>query len=314
MVTYNHEKFIGQAIESVLMQKTAFSYELVIGEDCSPDRTRAIVTEFHRRHPSVIRPLLRDHNLGGIDNYVETLRACKGQYVAILDGDDYWTSPDKLQKQVDFLDSHPGYAICYHDVLGFYEDGSLEPRPLSPRLKHISTLADLLLVSPPSCSVMYRRGLFSDFPDWFCTLEIGDWPLHIMNARHGRIGYIDEVMAARRKHGGGVYSSVGKLARLKAKVQVYDCLDGYLGSRYRGIVRGMRSRCYHRMALESERVGEAAKARGYARKALLVRPFNKYVAARQLAGTCVRLHSPAVYKLIRSVARLAGASRPTAVS
>lgn len=314
MVTYNHEKFITQAVQSVLMQTAAFPYELVIGEDCSQDRTRAIVTEFQRRHPSVIRLLLWDHNLGAMENFVETLRTCKGQYVAILDGDDYWTSPDKLQKQVDFLDSHPGFAISYHDVLRFNDDRSLEPRPLSSRGKHISTLEDLLLVSPPSCSVMYRRGLFADFPDWFYTLEIGDWPLHIMNARRGGIGYIDEVMAAHRKHGGGVYSSMGNLARLKAKVQVYDCLDGYLGRRYRRIVRGMLSKCYHRMAIECERAGEAASARGYARKALFVRPFNEHVAVRRLVGTCVRLHSPLVYRVIRSLARLAGVHRPAAAS
>ena len=91
MITYNHERFIAQAIESVLMQETDFRVELVIGEDCSTDGTRAIVREFGERFPERIRLLLPEHNLGMMPNFVATLSACRGQYVALLEGDDYWT-------------------------------------------------------------------------------------------------------------------------------------------------------------------------------------------------------------------------------
>ncbi|MDQ3815609.1 MAG: glycosyltransferase family 2 protein, partial [Armatimonadota bacterium] len=123
MVTYNHEKYIAQAVESVLMQETNFDYELIIGEDCSQDKTRAIVMDFQRRFPERIRLLLPEKNLGGSGktNFLQTLAAAQGQYVALLEGDDYWTSPHKLQKQVDFLDSHPECAICFHKSNMLYE-------------------------------------------------------------------------------------------------------------------------------------------------------------------------------------------------
>src|ERR1700745_2179124 len=107
MITYNHEQFIAQAIESVLMQKVNFDFEIVIGEDCSTDGTRAIVLDFQHRYPGRIALILRPRNIGPMWTKESTLAACRGQYLSILEGDDYWTSTDKIQKQVDFLDSHP---------------------------------------------------------------------------------------------------------------------------------------------------------------------------------------------------------------
>ena len=114
MITYNHERFIRQAIESVLDQKVNFDFEIVIGEDCSTDSTRTIVAELQQQYPDRIVALMRPHNLGAMRNLQETLAACKGQYVALLEGDDYWTSQHKLQKQVDFLDARPDCAISCH--------------------------------------------------------------------------------------------------------------------------------------------------------------------------------------------------------
>src|SRR6185436_18390622 len=122
MIAYNIERFIGQAIDSVLMQRADFDYEIVIGEDCSTDGTRDIVRQYAAEHPSKIRPILRVNNLGMNANFVATLQECRGTYIALLDGDDYWTSPYKLQRQVDFLDNHPEYSISFHNVTIVYED------------------------------------------------------------------------------------------------------------------------------------------------------------------------------------------------
>src|SRR6202022_1084614 len=126
MITYNHERFIAQAIESALAQRVEFDYEIVIGEDLSTDNTRAIVLDFARRYPDRILPILRDRNIGAMRNFAQTIAACRGQYLAFLEGDDYWTSPDKLQKQVDFLDAHYECAISCHRVRYLYELGSAE--------------------------------------------------------------------------------------------------------------------------------------------------------------------------------------------
>ncbi|MDF1549683.1 MAG: glycosyltransferase, partial [Bacteroidales bacterium] len=116
MITYNHEKYIGQAIEGVLMQKTNFDIELLIGEDFSNDNTRNICMGYKNKYPDKIKLLLREKNIGMMRNFIQTLNTCKGKYIALCDGDDYWTDPLKLQKQVDFLEANPEYALCYHRV------------------------------------------------------------------------------------------------------------------------------------------------------------------------------------------------------
>jgi len=135
VTTYNQEHLITQAIDSILTQQVNFPIEIVIGEDASSDRTREIVVELGKQHPDKIRVLLRDPEvaerdrrirLAGKINYLTALRACRGEYIAILDGDDYFTSPHKLQRQVDFLDTHRECVICFHNVLAVYEDGRKE--------------------------------------------------------------------------------------------------------------------------------------------------------------------------------------------
>src|SRR5215217_1764661 len=146
LTTYNHEKWISQAIESTLLQKTNFDYEVVIMEDCSTDRTRDIVTSYQRRYPDKIRLVLSEMNKCDNTNWIAAWQTSPSRYVAFLDGDDYWTSPYKLQRQVDFLDTHPDYAICYHNVTVLYEDGSrkLFFHDRSAAKKETSTLEDLL--------------------------------------------------------------------------------------------------------------------------------------------------------------------------
>jgi len=236
MITYNHERFVAQAIESALEQEVDFEYEIVIGEDRSTDNTREIVFEFQRRRPDRIRLLLRENNLGMIQNFVQTLQACCGEYVAILESDDFWTSSLKLQKQVEFLDSHPECAICFHNVTMMYEDGSEEPY-CSQNQKTISTLKDLLLSNfIPNCSVMFRRGLFGEFPAWYYSMGMGDRPLHILNAQHGAIGYIDEVLGTYRVHSGGVWSAQSHDRGLREEFHMYEAVNAHLGFKYDHIV------------------------------------------------------------------------------
>jgi glycosyltransferase involved in cell wall biosynthesis len=234
MMTYNHERYIAQAINSVLMQNVSFDYELVIGEDCSTDNTRNIVVEFRDRYPDKIRLVLSDTRVGGHKNAARIREACQGQYIAVLDGDDYWTCPDKLQKQVDFMDSHPEYAACFHDAIAIYEDGSSEPHNYCPaNLKERITVEDLLVADYiPSCGLVCRRELVGKFPDWVDTLKMGDWPAAIFLAQHGQIEYINEVMATYRIHAGGVWSRLSAVERLQANLEFYTRINVYLNSQY----------------------------------------------------------------------------------
>jgi glycosyltransferase involved in cell wall biosynthesis len=135
IITYNHEKFVAQALNSILTQRVNFDYENVVGEDHSKDGTREILMDFHQRHPQRIVPLLRDKNMGAVPNTGATLAACRGTYIAPLEGDDYWTDEHTLQKQIDFLDSHPGSTMA---VYRMHAGGIWTSRPTMSRIREIT--------------------------------------------------------------------------------------------------------------------------------------------------------------------------------
>ena len=114
MTAYNHEKYLEKCLDSVLSQKTDFDFEIVLGEDCSGDRTREIALEYQIRYPQIIKLFLPENNIGMMDMDVATYSLCKGEYLALLNGDDYWTDENKLQTQADFLDANPDTVICFH--------------------------------------------------------------------------------------------------------------------------------------------------------------------------------------------------------
>lgn len=304
MVTYNHEKFIAKAIDSILMQRTNFDYEIVIGEDCSTDNTRNIIIDYQNKYPEKFKLLLNEKNLGMHKNGVQTLQACTGEYVAILEGDDYWTSPDKLQKQVNFLDNHPECVLCFHNVSEVYIDGSREPHDACRSdQKEFSTIEDLLEGNfIPHCTILYRRGLV-DIPDWFSSLPMGDWPHHILLALHGQIGYINEVMAAHVFHPAGVWYSFSQswLKEAKAKIQVYDQLQTCFepNSKYRKIIDRILPTLCLDVASMYENVGDLDNAKNYARRCL-TRQLLLNVRLFQVLSS---IYAPRIYKILRTLKR-----------
>ncbi len=130
VITYGQERYIREAMDSILCQRVSIPWEIVVGEDASPDGTRGILQEYQERDPQHIRLFLRERNLGATRNLYEVLQACQGRYIALLEGDDYWTDPDKLQKQVEYLDSHPEAVACTHRCL--FVDQHSRPIPGMP--------------------------------------------------------------------------------------------------------------------------------------------------------------------------------------
>ncbi len=320
IVTYNHEPYIARAIEGALMQQTDFPYEIVIGEDDSSDNTRAIVNSYGERYPDKIRLLLNDRSNviyisgrpTGRWNFVNTLKHAQGKYIALCEGDDYWTDPTKLQKQVDFLENHPECAICFHNVLVVWEDGSQAPRCYcSPDQKESSSLVDLFRDNfIPTCSVMYRGGLVTEFPNWFYQLPQGDWPLHILHAQYGNIGYIDEVMGVYRKHSAGVWSLLG-LRGMEAIIQVLEAVDAHFQFRYETIIKSEIFRYRYRLTLSYEQAGELTKARTWAKSCVFDLKHNQSVSTLEIIKMLFRVYlpiksmlrsrTPAVYRAIRSI-------------
>ena len=116
IITFNQVDFIAKALDSVLMQRTSFDYDIVIGDDCSKDGTDQVIGDYQKRFPAKVKPIFRTKNVGMNTNFKETLERCQGDYVALLEGDDYWSDPEKMERQVAFLDRHPGCALCHHRV------------------------------------------------------------------------------------------------------------------------------------------------------------------------------------------------------
>jgi len=114
VVSYNHSKYIKQALNSILMQNLDCAYEIIIGDDCSTDETQEIIKEYHKQYPDMIKPILRKNNIGPTKNLYDVLLNCSGKYIAILEGDDFWTDPNKLRLQTDFLENNNSYAACTH--------------------------------------------------------------------------------------------------------------------------------------------------------------------------------------------------------
>lgn len=251
MVTYNHESYIAQALDSVLMQEVDFEYEIVVGEDCSTDSTRKIILDYYSKYPHKFKLLLHDNNQGACKNFLQSFKACNGDYIAYLEGDDYWTSKDKLQKQVDFLDSHPEYTICFHNCEEFYDDGDKPSwNYCTVGQKATSTLEDLLINCNfiPSCSVVFRNRLFDKFPDWYSELAIGDWTLHILNAQVGNIAYINEVMSRHRHHAGGVWSLRNQAKNILDVIYAYEVINNYLLYKYKSTIRDKISDYYNQLS------------------------------------------------------------------
>jgi glycosyltransferase involved in cell wall biosynthesis len=256
IITYNHAPFIRQAIDSVLMQKTNFDFEIVIGEDGSKDGTREITQEYAGRHPDKIKLLLNDrknviHIHGkptGRWNFINTLKNCRGEYVALLDGDDYWTSPDKLQKQVDLLDKNPQCAICFHNIEVINSDGSHGADEMARGRQPFYTLTDLLdgKFFPATGSVMFRNRLFGEMPEWIKTVMLGDYSLHVLNGQHGQFCYLDEVLGVYRRHAGGIWSAGGtpkdwpvklSIERFKGLLHCLEVFKQNLGHQYHDVLR-----------------------------------------------------------------------------
>ena len=218
LVAFNHKQYINQSLESILAQETSFPYEIVISDDCSTDGTTDILRDYQVRYPEKIRLILAKRNLWqALPNMatsptcnIAILGACRGKYIAICEGDDYWTDPLKLQKQVDFLEANPDFAICFHNVAIINEDNPERNRLNNDDLTpEISTLDNLLEGNNyiATCSAVIKTNLIQNLPDWFTSLPFGDYALYLIAARHGKIKYINNVMSVYRIHPGGIHGN-----------------------------------------------------------------------------------------------------------
>ncbi len=206
VLAYNHGKYIREALESMVCQRTNFKYEIVIGEDCSTDNTRKIIMEYYEKYPDVIVPLFRKKNLGATRNLTSTLHHCCGEYVAFLECDDFWTDPLKLQKQADFLDLHPDYAgvMCNTISVNRYSKpmvtaGKILDHEMLTPLDYVKTMYPFNQFKFGGAFMVrnyYKDGYYDKY--LLQTKYVDDFIVQAIAQRQGKIGFIDEFMCAYR--------------------------------------------------------------------------------------------------------------------
>ena len=215
-ITYNQKKYIRQCLDGFVMQRTNFKFEVLIHDDASTDGTTDIIREYEKKYPDIIKPIYQTENKysRGISitrNYIYP--NIKGKYVAICEGDDYWTDPYKLQKQVDFLDAHPDYSICFHPAKVIYEgfldkhEDEIYPSNYKNLKPNIETLLEWNFI--PTASVMYRWRFKEgeDLNQYYPTrIYASDIHMHLLHAKVGKIKMLPEVMSVYRKHPQGITS------------------------------------------------------------------------------------------------------------
>jgi glycosyltransferase involved in cell wall biosynthesis len=255
VLTYNHAGYISKCLDSILEQDTEYSFEICIGEDESTDGTREICQAYAKKYPGTIRLFLRDRNDPAREgccgawqfNFIETFKACHGQFVAMCDGDDYWSDKRKIQKQVDFLKQHPNCSGCYHKIGQVDENGLLISADMGypPRRQEFYSLDYLLEYSnfSPMFSVVFRNHE-NVAPDWIRQAPFGDMIVHTGNLLRGDYGFIDEVMGFYRIHSGGLASGTSRADNVRATLEVYSMIGDYMSLKgspsYRKGVRNLR--------------------------------------------------------------------------
>ena len=209
--TFNHGKYIGEAIDSILNQKTNFSFEILIGDDQSNDGTHEIVNAYFLEHPDKIKLIESTSNLGHITgngrlNLIRNLRNARGKYIAFLEGDDFWCDDNKLQQQFDILETDPSLGAVTHDTDVLFEDTG-ERRPWRDAGDIVEfSLADLIAVECAfhTSSFFFRSEAVRDLPEFFLHVQSSDIAMFMFAANLGPVRRIPEVMSVYRKNSGGV--------------------------------------------------------------------------------------------------------------
>lgn len=218
-LTYNHEAYIAEALESILMQRTDFDFEIIVSDDCSTDNTQAVIREYQKKFREKFFCIYNEVNIGVIPNLVQALQHCKGEYIGCCDGDDYWTDPLKLQIQVDILEQDPQFVVCAHSVAIKMPDQLLH-QEIDESLKITDGRALALGNYVPGASVLYKN--FSSvmpFPHWISECRINDWAMFVYLGQFGKIKLLGREMSVYRFTKSGIFSKLSSVDSTRNYIQ-----------------------------------------------------------------------------------------------
>ena len=223
-ITYNHEAFLSKALDSFVGQQTSFSFKVFVGEDSSSDGTANILREYALRHPETIVPFFRKENMGAQRNLIDMCQQAGTKYIAFCEGDDYWTDPLKLQKQYDYMESHPRISACFHDTeisietddgqwflasdYSHTSDGKLRWSSGHKRFekKPSYTIEDYIPCGFVHTSSMFFRWDYSvHIPEWYYHHIVGDYSIWLLQISEGHFGFLEDTMSVHRRQNGGSY-------------------------------------------------------------------------------------------------------------
>jgi glycosyltransferase involved in cell wall biosynthesis len=231
MITYKHEAFIAEAIEGVLMQEVEFPVEFIIADDCSPDRISEIVQEYIDKHPKGhwIKYTRHDANKGMMPNFIWALKQAAGKYIALCDGDDYWTNPNKLALQLDVLNKSPEFSLCFHNSNIIYENNIIGKT--NNTTKSVFTTEDLFQAHFISTSSVVFRNIL-EYPEWFPKVTSGDKAVLLLISLHGQFFYIPETLSVYRSHPGGISNTHFGIKKVYEMSTLLNYFDEYTNYRY----------------------------------------------------------------------------------
>lgn len=243
-LVYNHEKYLRDCLDGIVSQRTDFRFEAVVHDDCSTDHSADIIREYATKYPNIIKPIYETENQyskhdGSLKRIMNT--AMKGKYTAFCEGDDYWIDPTKLQRQVDFLETHPDYSLCWTDAFEETE-GNKKPYHRYPD-DCDSPLEDIILKGGlfiPTCSIVARRSVLDDMPEEARHFYIGDYPMQIWLGYKGKCRYLKEQTCVYRYMSHGSWterqnrtqSDEELRQRYKNEVRIYDTFDSLFHFQY----------------------------------------------------------------------------------
>ena len=236
-ITYNHEEYIAKALDSFLMQKTNFPFEIIIHDDASTDKTAEIIRKYEKEYPHIIKPIYQRVNqfsLGKKPSHDFTFKKAQGKYIALCEGDDYWIDENKLQLQVSFLEDNPSYSMSFHrsDVLDEEHHTKLEPYPFIDEDKSF-TIYDFLKGNLAStASIVRRKEETLKYPENFDRFKLGDWPFNMIYASVGKVKYHANIMSCYRLHNGGVWSKKNEIKKYRYTIYMLEEMDIYFNKKY----------------------------------------------------------------------------------
>ncbi len=232
MSTYNHEPYIAQAIEGVVKQETEYPFELIIGEDFSTDRTREIVLEYQKKYPAIIRVIAWNKNVGMRKNGRQTISMCRGKYMAICEGDDYWISSQKLQIQIAAMEKHPELDFSFHSAYrlrGRKRDKKASWYYGHDQILQVDSILNAVDSFAPTSSYIVRREVIDILPDWFNNIPpVGDFFLEMFGSKRCGALYINKPMSIYRERAINSWTnsmSIENVARLRHRERMLESLQ-----------------------------------------------------------------------------------------